>query len=44
MRKGKKKKKKFKNVDEKIIERLDPRKHKMLEDFNNRESALNLLR
>ena len=33
------KKKKFKNVDEKITECLDPRKTKMIIDFNNHESA-----
>ena len=33
------KKRKFKNVDEKIIECLDPRKTKMIIDFNDRESA-----
>ena len=33
------KKRKFKNVDENILECLDPRKPKMLVEFNNRESA-----
>ena len=33
------KKRKFKNVDEKITECLDPRKTKMIIDFNDRESA-----
>ena len=33
------KKMKFKNVDEKITECLDPRKTKMIIDFNDRESA-----
>ena len=33
------KKRKFKNVDEKITECLDPRKTKMIIDFNNHESA-----
>ena len=32
-------KRKFKNVDEKITECLDPRKTKMIIDFNDRESA-----
>ena len=33
------KKRKFKNVEEKITECLDPRKTKMIIDFNDRESA-----
>ena len=33
------KKMKFKNVNEKITEYLDPRKTKMIIDFNDRESA-----
>ena len=33
------KKRKFKNIDEKIIECLDPRKTKMIIDFNDCESA-----
>ena len=33
------KKGKFKNVDEKITECLDPRKTKMIIDFNNPESC-----
>ena len=33
------KKRKFKNVDEKITECLDPRKTKIIIDFNDRESA-----
>ena len=32
-------KRKFKNVDEKITECLDPRKTKMIIDFNDREPA-----
>ena len=33
------KKRKFKNVDEKITDCLDPRKTRMIIDFNDRESA-----
>ena len=33
------KKRKFKNIDEKICASLDPRKTKMIFDFNDRESA-----
>ena len=33
------KKRKFKNVDEKITDWLDPRKTRMIIDFNDRESA-----
>ena len=33
------KKRKFKNVEDKITECLDPRKTKMIFDFNDRESA-----
>ena len=35
----KKKKRKFKDIDEKIAFHLDPRKTKMVVEFNNRESA-----
>ena len=33
------KKRKFKNVDEKITDCLDPRKTRMIIDFNDHESA-----
>ena len=36
---GKKKKRKFKDIDEKIAFHLDPRKTKMVVEFNDRESA-----
>ena len=35
----KKKKRKFKDIDEKIAFHLDPRKTKMVVEFNGRESA-----
>ena len=38
-KKQKNKKRKFKDVDEKIIDCLDPRKTKMVIEFNDRESA-----
>ena len=37
--KKKVKKRKFKSVDEKITDCLDPRKTKMIIDFNDHESA-----
>ena len=37
--KRQKKKRKFKEIDEKIIDFLDPRKTKMVVEFNDRESV-----
>ena len=35
----KRKKRKFQEIDQKITDRLDPRKTKMVVEFNDRESA-----